>query len=72
MQGGAHVRSVWSGACEVQETYIQYTTWAAHTIRCLPLCYGRSKRVMPLFEALATGNDSCVAVYRTGPLGARG
>ena len=33
LQGEAHARSVWSGACEVQETCTQYTTWAA--VDCL-------------------------------------
>jgi len=43
-------------------TYTQFATWAAPTIRCrLPL-YGCLKRVMRLFEALATSTDQGTAV----------
>ncbi|BCF92301.1 hypothetical protein PPGU16_53680 [Paraburkholderia largidicola] len=43
-------------------TYTQFATWAAHTICCrLPLC-GCLKRVMRLFEALATSTGEGTAV----------
>ena len=43
-------------------TYTQFATWAAHTIRCHMPLHGRVKRVMRLFEALATSTDQGTAV----------
>jgi hypothetical protein len=46
----------------VATTYTQFATWAAHTIRCRLPVQMHSKRVMRLFEALATRADRDVAV----------